>query len=407
MPEEAGNNAPYNPSGGTPLFSAGTQPQPETPPTYMVYNEQTGQNEIVSKAEADYTQALVTAPSPILTVGLIVVNVAVFILMVINGVGFMDPSIDGLLRWGADFGPLTTHGQWWRLFTSTFEHIGIIHLAMNMYVLLSIGMFTERLFGRVGFLVLYILAGIGGSLTSLAWHPVLVSAGASGSVFGLYGGLLGYLASQRRQIPSQKVMALTKSAGIFLLYNIIYGASKSNVDMGAHLGGFATGLVLGFVLATPLVNFDPSVRLRKALITAVAGTALAAFALARIPALDDFRAEITKFEPIEAASLKLFNESLESLKADKMTTAQFTEAINKKLLPPWNAERDHLAKLHFTEHQAEFAQMLIQYMTLRGEGWSLMAKGAAANDRAIVKSANEKQIQADAVITQMKSWSPR
>src|SRR5947209_5351039 len=131
MPEEAGTQR---------------QPEPEPPPTYAVYNEQTGQNETVTKAEADFQQALVLAPSPIFTIGLIVVNVAVFILMVINGVGFMDPSIDGLLRWGADFGPLTTHGQWWRLFTSTFVHIGIIHIAMNMYILLSIGMFTERLF---------------------------------------------------------------------------------------------------------------------------------------------------------------------------------------------------------------------------------------------------------------------
>jgi rhomboid protease GluP len=318
----------------------------------------------------------------------------------------MDPSIDGLLKWGADFGPLTTHGQWWRLFTSTFEHIGIIHLVMNMYVLLSIGMFTERLFGRVGFLVLYILCGIGGSLTSLALHPVLVSAGASGAVFGLYGGLLGYLASQRREIPTEKVIALTKNAGIFLLYNIIYGATKSNVDMGAHVGGFASGLLLGFMLATPLVRFDPAVRLRKAVITAVVGVALAAFAFTRIPALDDFRGEMTKFDPLETASLKLFNESLESLKADKMTDAQFADVIEKKLLPPWNAERDRLAKLHLTEHQAEFNKMLVSYMSLRGEGWSLMAKGAAANDRALVKNANEKQTQAEAVIAQMKDWKP-
>jgi rhomboid protease GluP len=395
---------------------AGTQPQPEpiqpevippqTTPSYVVYNETTGQNETASRAEADYAQALVTAPQPILTIGLIVANVVVFLLMAINGVGLMDPSIDGLLKWGADFGPLTTHGEWWRLFTSTFVHIGIIHLLMNMYVLLSIGMFTERLFGRVGFLVLYVLCGIGGSLTSLAWHPVLVSAGASGAVFGLYGGLLGYLASQRREIPTEKILALTKNAGIFLLYNIVYGATKSNVDMGAHLGGFASGLVLGFMLATPLVRVNPSVRLRKAVITAVVGTALAAFAAAKIPVMDDFRGEMTKFDPIESASLKLFNESLESLKADKMTDAQFAEVINKKLLPPWNAERDHLAKLHLNERQAEFNKMLVSYMTLRGEGWSMMARGAAANDRALVKSANEKQAQAEAVIGQMKNWKP-
>jgi rhomboid protease GluP len=380
----------------------GTQPQPEEAPL---------QNEaIVAAAEMDkdqkFQEALVLTPDPILTIGLILINAAVFVLMAIAGVGIMDPSIDGLLRWGADYGPLTTHGQWWRLITSTFVHIGIMHVAMNMYILWSIGSFTERLFGKVGFLVLYLLAGIGGSLASLAWQPTLVSAGASGAVFGLYGGLLGYLLRQRHEIPAQRVTALAKNAGIFLLYNIVYGMAKSQVDMAAHAGGFVSGLVLGYVLATPLLNVDQAARLRKALITAVAGAAIAVIAATRLPAVDDFRAELAKFSPIESASLKLFNDSLDSLKKQSMTAEQFTEAIEKKLLPPWNAERDRLAKLRLQKKQEAFNKLLVQYMTLRSEGWSLMAKAAAANDVALVQSANAKQKQAEEVIKQINSLQP-
>lgn len=206
------------------------------------------------QAKAFYTGMLYTTPKVFVTPVLIGLNIAVFVAMAINGISIMDPTIDGLLRWGADFGPLTTHGQWWRLITAAFVHIGIIHILMNMYILFSIGMFVERLFGNLGYTVLYLLAGIGGNLVSLAWHPMTVAAGASGAIFGVYGGLMGFLLVQRNAIPSGRVAPLFKGAAIFLGYNLIYGATKSNIDMGAHLGGFATGFVAGCVLAQPLTT---------------------------------------------------------------------------------------------------------------------------------------------------------
>jgi len=356
--------------------------------------------------EQKFQQALDAAPAPVLTIALIAANVVVFILMVINGVSFMDPAADSLLPWGADFGPLTTHGQWWRLLTAAFVHIGVIHLAMNMYILLSIGVFTERLFGRVGFLVLYLLAGIGGNLASLAWQPSIVAAGASGAVFGLYGGLFGYLLRQRHEIPAERVTALAKNAGIFLAYNVVYGMAKSEVDMAAHIGGFVTGFLVACALAASLVHLDAAMRLRKAWITAAAGLILVVVAASRIPVMDDFRAEIKKFIPLESSSLKLFNESLNDLKTKRVTVAQFTESVDKKLLPPWNAERDHLAKLRLPEKQAGFTKLLVEYMTLRGDGWTLMKKGVATDDLAVVESANQKQAQADAVVRQMNTWKP-
>jgi len=160
-PDSAGSAAPISPVSRTPVYDAYALPQgayyPVEPPE---------------------------RPRVFVTWVLIAINLAVFVLMVIRGVGLMDPSIDSLLKWGADFGPLTTHGQWWRMLTSTFVHVGILHIAMNMYILLVSGPFVERLYGNVGFAVLYLLSGLGGSLVSLAWHPMLVSAGASGAIFG-------------------------------------------------------------------------------------------------------------------------------------------------------------------------------------------------------------------------------
>jgi rhomboid protease GluP len=116
--------------------------------------------------------------------------------------------VGSLIAWGANYGPDTiTNGQWWRLLTSMFLHIGIVHLAFNMIVLLQIGPFVERLVGNVGFLIVYFVSGFAGNVTSLVWNPYTVSAGASGAIFGLYGLLLGFLLMSRRDSIPTDVLA--------------------------------------------------------------------------------------------------------------------------------------------------------------------------------------------------------
>src|SRR5215472_18126727 len=83
------------------------------------------------------------------TIVLIALNVLMFLMMVLQGVSVFNPTADSVLRWGADYGPLTLHGQWWRMVVSTFLHFGLIHLAFNMFVLFSIGLFMEELAGRM------------------------------------------------------------------------------------------------------------------------------------------------------------------------------------------------------------------------------------------------------------------
>src|SRR5262245_21464047 len=184
------------------------------------------------------------------TVVLIALNVLVFALMVFWGVSAFNPTTDSVLKWGADYGPLTLHGQWWRMLASTFLHFGLIHLLFNMFVLFNIGLFMESLAGRVGFVVLYLVCGLGGSAASLVWHPSIVSAGASGAIFGLYGALLGFLARHRGSIPAESLASLRKGALTFVGYNLLFGL-RPGVDMAAHLGGLATGFVLGLFLIRP------------------------------------------------------------------------------------------------------------------------------------------------------------
>ena len=137
------------------------------------------------------------------TPALVAANVAVFAIMVAMGVGLMSPSIDGLITWGANYGPRTTSGQFWRLVTNVFVHIGIVHVAMNMIGLWQMGPLVERLLGNRGFLAVYLFSGVCGSLASVLWNPFVVSAGASGAVFGVYGALLAFLLRHRGSIPRE------------------------------------------------------------------------------------------------------------------------------------------------------------------------------------------------------------
>lgn len=264
-----------------PFSTTGPVPPPPPPgPGSMPPEEPT----FPENQAAEFWKALSRAtPTVFVTPLIILANAIVFVLMLTHGVSFMDPTIQNLIDWGADYGPLTTNGEWWRSLTSTFVHIGIIHILMNMYVLYSIGKFTERLFGNFGFTVLYLLAGIGGSLASLCFHPHTVSAGASGAIFGLYGGLLAFLLLHRHTVPPETLKSLASSTGTFLLYNIVYGLMREGTDMAAHAGGLLAGFLVGLLLAQPLPRVTLGSRALRGILALVFGTAAMVVCAAQIP----------------------------------------------------------------------------------------------------------------------------
>ncbi len=200
--------------------------------------------------------AALPARSPYsITIALIAINVLVFLAMVVSGVSLTQPTTRDILLWGGDFGPLTVGAhQWWRLLTSCFLHFGIIHIGMNMYVLYLIGPFIEIVFGRMRYLVIYFIAGLAGSIVSVAVHPLAVGAGASGAIFGLYGAVFGFLLIRRRTLNPAAVSSITRSAGIFVLYNVVYGSISGTTDISAHLGGLLAGFLTGMLLVPPRRN---------------------------------------------------------------------------------------------------------------------------------------------------------
>lgn len=176
-----------------------------------------------------------------------------FVLVAINVVVFFALSLFGrtedgayMIQHGAVYLPLMeSTGEFYQLFTSMFLHFGFQHLMNNMLMLLVMGIVLEPELGSVKYLILYIVSGLGGNLLSAGFEIMTgdfsVSAGASGAIFGVVGGLI-YLAILGRG----RIGNLTERGLIFLvLMNIYYGVTSTGVDNMAHIGG----LIVGFIMA--------------------------------------------------------------------------------------------------------------------------------------------------------------
>jgi rhomboid protease GluP len=179
------------------------------------------------------------------TICIMVINVAIFVLMVVKGVDIMQPKGEDIYNWGGNMRMATLGGDWWRLFTCTFVHIGVIHLLCNMYGLFFIGSFLEPLLGKTKYIIAYLCTGILASVVSIWWSGERVSAGASGAIFGMYGVFLALLTTKLIHADVRK--SLLQSSAVFVGYNLIYGM-KGNVDNSAHIGGLVSGFVIGYML---------------------------------------------------------------------------------------------------------------------------------------------------------------
>lgn len=177
------------------------------------------------------------------------INAAVFLGMALSAQTIMDFPVPELVRWGANVGALTISGEWWRLLTNIFVHAGIIHIAFNMWCLWYLGQLAEQLYGAWTYGCIYLICGIGASLTSAAWHPYVPSVGASGAIFGLAGALFTAIKLGEFSVPRAALSGTLRSLGAFVVYNLIFGFAISGVDNAAHIGGLVTGVIVGALIA--------------------------------------------------------------------------------------------------------------------------------------------------------------
>lgn len=180
------------------------------------------------------------------TVFLIVLNVAVFIATYLFAGTFEHPAWTlALLKFGAEFNPLTLGGEWYRVFFHMFLHGHMVHLVVNMLALFSAGRDIESSVGTLKFLAVYFISGTGAALASLYWSFFTIGVGASGAIFGLFGFLvaLAIIHGRREGTP---VLPIIINFAVFLIINVAVGEAF-HADHAAHFGGLATGSLLGIL----------------------------------------------------------------------------------------------------------------------------------------------------------------
>lgn len=178
---------------------------------------------------------------PYVTMTIIAINVLMFLLMYIIGNGSEDALT--LLEFGANLRQLTRAGDYYRLITYAFLHIGIFHLLCNMYSLYIIGSQIENFYGKVKFIIIYLVSAACGGLLSISTNSTL-SAGASGAIFGLFGSLLYFGYHYRVYLGS-----VMKSQVIpLIIFNLLLGFMLPNIDNACHIGGLIGGVLISSAL---------------------------------------------------------------------------------------------------------------------------------------------------------------
>jgi rhomboid protease GluP len=225
--------------------------------------------------------------------------------MVAHGASIWMPTEDQLRFWGADnAGKVLIQGEWQRIVSAMFVHVGILHLATNMWCLWNLGLLAEPLMDWFGLLAVYILTGAAGNLLSTCynWFKPMhdgatvfypYGAGASGAVFGIAGALIVLLKSKRLPIPEYELKRLRKSVIYFAAINLLIGISVSlgngftgvRIDNSAHIGGFLCGLLFAAPMVPRIGSPAPVFKARIGLAIAMVVLLLVLFGfyLAQLP----------------------------------------------------------------------------------------------------------------------------
>lgn len=212
-------------------------------------------------------------PSFPVTIAIVAACFLVFAVMVLSGASAVSPTPQQAVAFGADYGPYTLGGQWWRLLTSIFVHFGFIHLSLNMWCLWNLGRAAEQLLGRFSYLLAYFASGIFGSIASVYWHPLVAGAGASGAIFGLAGVLVSFVYLKKTPSHLQINSKMLGSLGTFIAYNLLFGAAIPGISNAAHIGGLVMGCAIGAVLPSASAD-EPSRRTRLSIVVTLTAIVL-------------------------------------------------------------------------------------------------------------------------------------
>ncbi len=267
---------------------------------------------------------------------LVGLNILIYIIASLLGTHFFAPTADQLLNAGGNFSPYTMNGEYWRLLSSCFLHGGLFHLLFNMYALLYIGFMLEGKLGSSKFTFAYLVCGISASAVSNLFNPNLVSVGASGAIFGMYGVFLALLTT--KIIDKRTRKTLMPSISIFVFYNIMMGFSANargqgmQIDNAAHIGGLLSGMVIGYAMYYVLKKNEN--RTSYAVMAVILIAMFTSIALA-FEGKSEHGKDILKYEKLLQKYSDYEDIAIDAISQPFQSDLKYSNRLNRTVLPAW------------------------------------------------------------------------
>ena len=364
---------------------------------------------------------------------LVAVTVGIFVSMLFGRGALSAPAT--LIGWGANFGPRTTNGEWWRLLASTFVHVSFLRMVIEAAVLAQLGMFLERLVGRSAVAAVFCAAGVLAGLINVSAYPMAVTSGAAGAICGLYGLLIASIVRSIRlrprpvdQVQAQdhvpfelqveaepeaqsemevevehapQPLIVPRAALLWFAPASVLFLASALVDGSFVLKADVAGLILGFVAGLALTGgiTEQIPAPRRVLTTAaIAATALVAYAIP-MRGIADVRPDISRIIALEDQTAGTYESALERVNKGTMTADALAQFIDKKIVPELEAADTHLRSIRGVppEHRHLVANA-DEYLQLRAASWRLYAESWRNKVRA------SRRGQPDGFVTSDAGW---
>jgi rhomboid protease GluP len=321
----------------------------------------------------------------LVTPAIVAANLAVFLGLLFGDGALGNP--DTLVAWGANFGPRTTNGEWWRLGTAAFVHSGALSLLINVAATAQIGLILERLIGHSAFAAIYLSAAFFASLMMVATAPETVTGGAAGAVFGIYGLLIaafvrGLLQRSPLSIPLYTMRRLAPAAGVFVIYNAMTGG----FDLAAKAGLF-TGFVFGMVVTRGIRERKPTVQ--RLAMSGAATFAIAVLTAVPLRSVTDIRPELELLVAFEEKTAAAYEAAVIRFRKGGLTTKSLADLIDITILPELSAARERVTALQRVPiaHQP-LVTAANDYLKLRDESWRLRAEALSKANMRLLREAD-------------------
>jgi membrane associated rhomboid family serine protease len=339
-------------------------------------------------------------PKLLVTPAVVAAILVVFLARLFATGSISDPA--ALVQWGANFGPLTTNGQWWRLFSAPLLYDGLMALVVGAGAVSQLGPILERQFGHSTFAAVFVAAGVFGSLMDLSAYPEAVTTSGTSAVLGLYGLLAasivrGTLRRSELSMPLTSLVRLLPVAAIFALAV----AGGHTFDLSDKAGLF-TGFVSGLVVSRDLRTRKPTVQ-RLALVTSGA-MVIAVIVSVPLRGFTDVRPELALLVALEEKTVTAYDAAVRRFRDGRETTRAMADLIHKSILPELEAAHARMKGLDRVPpaHQPVVAAAR-DYLRLRNESWRQRADALGKSNARLLRQADATERASLAAFEQIRA----